>query len=173
MEMHNFSMPVRGNNQSRLPCLPVLHVELLVSWFPRAVDRFCGNAELSDHYTLPHLAVCSGSQTTPVAALALGSGAADPTETRNWELPQPKLLCSAFPPWPPALSCEVIQDVCPGCGMEEERESWSRIAFKRCAEQAGNANGEWKGRLVIAPPCLCVLGAGETGKRREGWCGNV
>lgn len=61
-----------------------------MSRFPRAVDRFCRNAELSGHYTLPHLAVCSGFQTTPVAALALGSGAADPTGTRNWELPQPK-----------------------------------------------------------------------------------
>lgn len=47
------------------------------------------------------------------------------------------------------------------------------LLLSPCAEQAGNANGEWKGRLVIAPPCLCVLGAGEIGKRREGWCGNV
>lgn len=89
--------------------------------------KFCENAELSDCYTLPHLAVCSGLQTTPVAALALVSRAVDPTGTRSWELPQPKLLCSAFPPWPPPLGCEVIQDVCPGCGMEEEEEEGALV----------------------------------------------
>lgn len=83
-----------------------------MSWFPHAVEKFCGNVELSDGCILSHLAVCK--------ALALGTGAVDPTGTRNWELPQPKLLCSTFSPWPSALSCAVIQDVCPGCGMEEE-----------------------------------------------------
>lgn len=109
-----------------------------MSCFPRTVEEFCGSAELSDGCTLPPLAVCSGLQTTPVAALGLGSGAADPTGTRNWELPRPKLLCSAFPPWPPALSCEVIQDV----GWRRRREP--TIAFKCCAERAANVNGEWK-----------------------------
>lgn len=97
----------------------------------------CSGQVLWECWTLrslhpPSLAVCSGLQTTPVAALALGSGVADLTGTRNWELPQPKLLCSAFPPWPPALSCEVIQDV----RWRRRREP----CCKCCAEQAGNAN---------------------------------
>lgn len=73
-----------------------------MSWFLCAVDKFCGNAELSDCYTLPYLAVCSGLQTTPVAALALGSD-------WNQELggASAKAFVLSISPWPPALSCEL------------------------------------------------------------------
>lgn len=125
-------------------------MELLVSWFPHAVDKFCGNVELSDHYT--SLTWLFGFKTTPVAALALGSGAVDPTGTRNWELPQPKLLCSAFPPWPPTLSCGVVQDV----GWRRRREPWSTIVFRCCAE--------WKGRLVILHLVSVFWELGKLGK---------
>lgn len=90
-------------------------------WCPGFLVQWSGSVGmLNSQVGISSLTWLFGLQTTPAAALALGSGAADPIGTGNWELPQPKLLCSAFPPWPPSLSCERIQDVCPGCGMEEE-----------------------------------------------------
>lgn len=80
-----------------------------------------------------------------------------------------KAFVFSFSPQPPAVSCAVFQAVCAGCGMEQEEGALLQVlcwTSRQC-------NCEWKGRLVIAPPCLCVLGAGEIGKRRQSWCGAV
>lgn len=120
--MHNFSMPVRGNNQSRpLVCLSYTWS----CWCPGFLMQWTGSVGmLSSQVIIPSLTWLFAVVSKPHRWLLLlwdlelrirlepGTGSC---------LSQSQSFCDQhFPPWPPTLSCEVIQDVCPGCGMEEE-----------------------------------------------------